>query len=303
MNVFLKSTLSRPIQLPISDLEGDVNYLEKFKYILSESLQGKCAKEGFIKNGSIQPSKHSVGILKEDKVWFTVEFVADVAYPVKGQVLKCTVIGPNHYGLNCKLKEDDGANSCDVYIPRDHRHPNTVLTKYAPGSDIDVEVVGTRFEVNDAQITVIGSIHGNALTSSADVGEPIWSVEYVDAVTVDDVQAHPEKTFVVDTSLVKTKKELTALRKCGNVRVLDVQTFTTFYANKEIIKPFIESLHDAKTIVFPYKFADSVGASSEETYEYLRSKLGELGFQPVQTKQKGGKKGDEEDEEEEFGDY
>ena len=238
--------------------------------------------------------------MKEDKVCFTVEFAADVVYPVKGQVLKCSVVGPNHYGLNCKIKEDDGANSCDVYVPRDHKHPHAVLNKYAPGSDIDVEVSGARFEVNDAQITVIGSIRGGSVSTPAEVGEPIWSVEYVDAVTLQEVEKHPGKTFVVDSSLVKTKKELSSLKKQANVRTLDVQAFTTFYANKEIIKPFIESLQDAKTLVFPYHFADSVSETSDDTYDYLKTKLGELGFQPVQKQSGGGKK---EEKEPEFGDY
>jgi len=300
MSVFIKSTLTRPVQLPITDLEGDVNYTEKLQAIISRALEGKCAKEGYVKRGSVRVSKYSVGILKDDKVCFTVEFAADVVYPVKSQVLKCSVVGPNHYGLNCSLKEDDGANSCDVYVPRDHKHPHAVLNKYAPGSDIDVEVAGTRFEVNDAQITVIGSIRGGSAAAPAEVGEPIWSVEYVDAVTLQEVEKHPGKTFVVDSSLVKTKKELGALKKQANVRTLDVQAFTTFYANKEIIKPFIENLHEAKTLVFPYHFADSVRTTSDETYEYLKTKLGELGFQPVQaTKQSGGGK----EEEDEVGDY
>jgi hypothetical protein len=99
---------------------------------------------------------------------------------------------------------------------------------------------------------------------------------------------------VVDSSLIKTKKELAALKKMANVRVLDVAAFASFHGNKEMIQPFIESLHDAKTIVFPYEFADSV-RSSEETYTYLKSKLTELGFQPVREKQTGGAKPKEEE--------
>jgi len=112
---------------------------------------------------------------------------------------------------------------------------------------------------------------------------------------VKDVQDHPHKTYVVDSSLIRTKKELGLLKKQNNVRVLDVQAFTTFYINKELIQPFIESLQHAKTLVFPYQFAESV-RTSEETYTYLKSKLVELGFQPVRETQPqagGGKKKEE----------
>jgi hypothetical protein len=289
MSIFVKSTLSRPIEISVGDISGDFNIENLFKTILERELEGKCADEGFIKKGSIEISKYSVGILKEHKVNFTVDFAADVVYPVKDQILHCTVIGPNHYGLHCKLREDEETNACDIYIPRDHHHPTARLNKYAAGSEIDVKVSGARYEVNDAQITVIASIHDGVNETVAEVGESLWTVEYVDDIKLKDVQDHPEKTFVVDSSLVHTKKELTTLKKQPNVRVLDVQSFTTFYNNKEIIQPFIESLHDAKTMVFPYHFADSV-RTSEETYTYLKSKLVELGFQPVRESQSSGKK-------------
>jgi DNA-directed RNA polymerase subunit E'/Rpb7 len=292
MSIFVKSTLSRPIQIAVRDLCGDVKVDNVFKQILEGELEGKCTVEGFVKKGSVQISKYSVGILKEHQVHFTVEFTADVLYPVKDQVLKCEVIGPNHYGLHCKLKEDEDSNACDIYIPRDHHHPTARLNKYSAGSDIDVKVAGARYEVNDTQITVIAYIH-DAMNETAEVGESLWTVEYVDEIKLKDIQDHPEKTYVVDTSLVRTKKELTALKKSTNVRVLDVQAFSTFYNNKEIIQPFIESLHDAKTLVFPYHFADSV-RTSEETYAHLKTKLVELGFQPVREAQSGGGKKKEE---------
>ena len=292
MSIFVQSTLSRPIQIPVGDICGDVQVETVFKSVLERELEGKCAVEGYIKKGSIVVSKYSVGILKEHQVGFTVDFTADVLYPVKDQILKCVVLGPNHYGLHCKLLADDQTDACDVYIPRDHHHPTARLNKYAAGSEIEVKVSGSRFEVNDAQITVIASIH-DGVNETAEVGESLWTVEYVDEIKIKDVQDHTEKTYVVDSSLVPTKKELTALKKLKNVRVLDVQAFTTFYSNKEIIQPFIESLHDAKTLVFPYHFADSV-RTSEETYTYLKAKLVELGFQPVRESQTGGGKKKEE---------
>ena len=293
MSIFLKSTLCRPIQIPVRDLAGDVVVEKVFQTILEKELEGKCTVEGFVKKGSIAISKYSVGILKDHQVHFTVEFTASILYPVKEQLLKCVVIGPNHYGLHCKLKDDEQSDACDIYIPRDHHHPTARLNKYSVGSDIDVKVAGARYEVNDAQITVIAYIH-DGVNETAEVGESLWTVEYVDEIKIKDVQDHPEKTYVVDTSLVRTKKELAALKKQGNVRVLDVQGFTTFYNNKEIIQPFIESLHEAKTLVFPYHFVESV-RTSEETYTYLKTKLVELGFQPVRESQTGGAKKKKED--------
>jgi hypothetical protein len=203
------------------------------------------------------------------------------------------VVGPNHYGLHCKLKDEGHADACDIYIPRDHHHPAARLNKYAAGSDIEVKVSGARYEVNDTQITVIASIQ-DGVSESVEVGEPLWTVEYVEDIKVKDVQDHPHKTYVVDSSLIRTKKDLGLLKKQNNVRVLDVQAFTTFYNNKELIQPFIESLQHAKTLVFPYQFAESV-RTSEETYSYLKSKLVELGFQPVRETQPqtGGKKKEE----------
>jgi hypothetical protein len=297
MSVYVKSTLTRPIQIAIDEIEGELGPSGKFKEILKRELEGKCAVEGFIKKDSIEISKHSIGLLKTYFVCFDVEFTADVVYPVKDQVLKCIVIGPNHYGLNCRLKEDEGSNPCDVYVPRDHHHPSSKLNKYAAGSEIDIKVSGTRFEVNDVQITVIGSIQ-DGVVETVDVEEPVWTVEYVDEITAEMARGNPEKTYAVDSSLVKNKKELTALRKLANVRVLDIQTFSPTHANKELIVPFIESLQDAKTIVFPLNFADSI-QTSEETYQYLKSKLVELGFQPVRPQKGGAKK----EESFEVGDY
>lgn len=299
MSVFVKSTLCRNIQLPISDIGDDEELVDKFKTILSSELQGKCTVEGYLKKNSIIIHKYSIGILKGHQVCFNVEFFADMVYPIKDQLLKCVVIGPNHFGLKCRLKDDDDCNSCDVYIPRDHHHPLARLNKHSTDTDIEVKVIGVRFEVNDPQITVIASIHDEA-KESFDVGEALWTVEYLDEIHLKTVQDNPEKTFVVDSSLV-SKKELAAFRKLANARILDVSSFGSFHSNKDIIQPFINSLHDAKTLVFPLKFADSVRHSAE-TYHYLKTKLAELGFQPVmeQPQSGGGKK---KEEMLEFGDY
>lgn len=271
--VFTPSLLTRKISVPVAQIGGNVSDI--LKRILVGELDGKCTKEGFVKADSISVVSHSCGILKQENVIFTVMLECDVTLPVQGQVLACVVVNNTHAGLNCRLA-GEGPSPFVVFVARDHRHTLKSFAALHEKSEVSVRVVGHRYEVDDRYIEVIATL--SDVQESGDVDESIYVAEYMDRLSLDVVKAAPEKMFVFDDSVKQERgwdrfKNIVALHT--NRLVSDAE----FAANKDSIDADLDKLKTAKTIVFPRTLGEGLRTKCPETFEYLKERLYELGFQ------------------------
>jgi hypothetical protein len=270
-DVFLPSVLTRTLHIPFTQITRD-NRAQLLLATLRKELEGRCDTEGFIKPGSIRRLvDSSVGQMdKAANVRYTASFEADVALPIVGQKLACTVTENNHAGLACNIPPH---NPFLVQVFRDQHHTATTLSKYPVGSTVNVTVETLTFDVHDPFVRVKAVLHDAASEPAAELEGPTWTTETMDLVGVADIKAAPKKTFVLDGS--KMTKDM----RLPNVVELNTRDFSpeTF---APIIDQLIQQLQNtkSKTIVFPKDFGASVRPKHPDAYRYLVDRLRLVGF-------------------------
>ena len=154
-SIYSKNLIHRRIALPINLIGSNlINIIQKK---LSTSIEGKCSKEGYVKNGSIQVVSYSSGVLKENNVLFDVSFECLICRPVEGMRILCKIDNVTKAGIRASYY-NHSESPVTIFLARDHYASNPLFSKLAEGDIINVKVVGTRFELNDKNIYVIAEL-------------------------------------------------------------------------------------------------------------------------------------------------
>jgi DNA-directed RNA polymerase subunit E'/Rpb7 len=126
------------------------NYL-KFK------IEGKCIKEGYVKADSLTIIKKSIGALLGSRftgdITYQVAFSCDICNPMKGNIIECKVRFVNKLGLLCY-------NGPITIIVGKQFHTNLDdFNKIKEGDTIKIEIIATKFKLNDKEIQVVGKLY------------------------------------------------------------------------------------------------------------------------------------------------
>lgn len=164
---FVLSLLNEKVKLSAKYLNK--NYKQHLVKILQDRNEGKCSKHGYIKKGSIEIKRVSVGALEIQSlrgfVNYDIQFSAMVCNPTKGSILKCTVLNSNNFGVLCVCGLNNGPNFVpiiDIIIPKNSltiRSDSDInVESLQKGEIINVEIIGKKFEINDSKISAVGRI-------------------------------------------------------------------------------------------------------------------------------------------------
>ena len=125
-----------------------------------DDLEGRCSNEGYIKENSIRVLTYSSGMLHENNVQFHVIFECLVCNPVEGLRFPAVVKNITKAGIRAEYKTKDGSEESPVivFISRDHHYTNKDFGKVEIGNSIHVQVIGSRFELYDTQIAIVGEL-------------------------------------------------------------------------------------------------------------------------------------------------
>ena len=145
--IYMKNVLSRKISLPFKSIGSNIKV--NIKKILESTLYGKCAKEGYIKNNSINILSFSSGVVDGDVVLFDVIFECLVCHPVEGQITRA--------GIRAIYAKED-ITPITIFIARDHHYNNEFFSKIKEDQDIVIRVIGIRYELNDQTISILGEL-------------------------------------------------------------------------------------------------------------------------------------------------
>ena len=140
---------------------GTTQTKENLKKTIAHFIEGKCNAEGYIKPKSvdIKNRQYSSGIVKGDKVEFNVVFECKVCNPVEGMWLNdCKVKSVTKAGIHANVYDDDNNVPVTVFVIRDHFAIKPGFDDIKEDDTISVKVIGTRFELNDNCIEVIGEL-------------------------------------------------------------------------------------------------------------------------------------------------
>lgn len=151
------------IQLAPSDLVADFEQV-MLDHVKS-SLEGVCSRYGYIRPGSIQIIKRSVGTFIKQHfnghIKFDMVCKAEVCNPAIGAIFKATVKNKNALGIHAESSiENDGVAQpvLDIIIPkRSAGITSTIdLDSINIGDIVHVEVLGKRYQLHDKKISIIG---------------------------------------------------------------------------------------------------------------------------------------------------
>lgn len=156
-DVFSRVLLTKPVYLHMNYV-GD-SLKENIEKKMKELYEGKCSKEGYIRPDSIKIINYSSGLITDDGVFikFEVVFEAMVCFPVEGMLIECTAVSITKAGIRAEVKKYD-PSPLVIFVARDHFHNSPYFSSVKENDDINVRVIGQRFELNDKNVSVIAEL-------------------------------------------------------------------------------------------------------------------------------------------------
>jgi DNA-directed RNA polymerase subunit E'/Rpb7 len=162
IGVYTNTLLTRKIQISFNKIGKNIK--EVLEKSIKRDIEGKCTVEGFVKPNSTKILTYSSGVLFENKVEFDIVFECLVCCPVEGMLIKCNVKNKTQAGIRAVIGSSSGIVNNDekspvvVYVSRDHHYNNKYFNTVNENDEITIRVIGQRYELNDAQVSVIGEI-------------------------------------------------------------------------------------------------------------------------------------------------
>ena len=165
--VYESSMLNKTLRLNIKEIGSQIK--QNLENKLNNSFIGKCIPEGFIKPQSIKIINYSSGLINGEFIDFNVNFECKICNPVEGMLIECNVKNITKDGISAEsTNNDDGYNPINVFIARDHHYNDNYFNNVKVNSKITISVIGSRFELNDPFIVVLGKLKS---TSKNDVSK------------------------------------------------------------------------------------------------------------------------------------
>jgi len=153
-HVYTKTVLHKRIYLQPDNITK--NYQTFILQNLKKEVEGMCIKEGYVKPNSTNILSRSIGYVEREQftgnLVFDIKYSADICNPVAGQTIKCTIKNINKLGI---LAEEEPMS---IIIARQYHENKNVFKNVQIGQQINVEVIGKRFELNDTKISIIAKL-------------------------------------------------------------------------------------------------------------------------------------------------
>jgi DNA-directed RNA polymerase subunit E'/Rpb7 len=154
ISIYTPTLITRKI--PISIIHVGKNIKQTLERIIASQIEGKCVVEGFIKPGSAKIATYSSGIVKADEIIFDITFECMVCSPVEGMLINC--IAKNITKMGVRAETSENPSPVVIFISRDHHYNSAYFSNIKEDDDIQVSVIGQRFELNDKYVSIIAKI-------------------------------------------------------------------------------------------------------------------------------------------------
>ena len=154
ISIYTPTLITRKI--PIGIIHVGKNIKQTLERIIASQIEGKCVVEGFIKPGSAKIATYSSGIVKADEIIFDITFECMVCSPVEGMLINC--IAKNITKMGIRAETNVSPSPVVIFISRDHHYTSSYFSNIKENDDIQVSVIGQRFELNDKYVSIIAKI-------------------------------------------------------------------------------------------------------------------------------------------------
>uniref|UniRef100_A0A6C0ID88 S1 motif domain-containing protein n=1 Tax=viral metagenome TaxID=1070528 RepID=A0A6C0ID88_9ZZZZ len=155
-SIYSRCLITRNIVLPITSIGKNIR--ETIEENIKFKFEGKCVVEGYIKSNSSNIITHSSGlVIRGNSISFEVVFECEVCFPVEGMIISCLAKNITKAGIRAE-SATDVPSPIVVFIAKDHHYTNNYFSEIKEGDNINVRVIGQRFELNDKYISIIGEV-------------------------------------------------------------------------------------------------------------------------------------------------
>jgi len=164
-NTYVKSVLTQKIHVPINHIGSNIQH--NLKQIIAHNIEGKCIVEGFIKKNSVKIITYSSGKVNGELIEFFVTFECMICHPIEGMIVTSRIKMISKAGIHAEVIDEDGNVPIVAFIARDHHMNDSSYKKVKEDYEnlkkdaylnINVRIIGMRFELNDPNICCIGHI-------------------------------------------------------------------------------------------------------------------------------------------------
>ena len=174
-NLYNTTIITKKINIPMRNITSIINNTQDLnKYmeeVIEKEISDKCIVEGYIKPNSIQVLSYSNGIQENQNIKFQVVFECLVCNPSEGQIINCVAKNITKAGIRAEVEDD--YNPLIIFVARDHNYLNKLFSTIKNEQKIYVRVIGSRFELNDSKVSIVGEIVRASKLAKLSVGEII----------------------------------------------------------------------------------------------------------------------------------
>jgi hypothetical protein len=212
-NLYNKTIITKKINIPMRNITTIINKADDLnKYmqeIIEKEISDKCIVEGYIKPNSIIILSHSNGIQENQNIKFQVVFECLVCNPSEGQIINCVAKNITKAGIRAEV--EDEYTPLIIFIARDHNYLNKLFSNIQIEQKIAVRIIGSRFELNDLKISVIGEIIKAGKLTKLSVGEIIDDEIY--EPLEDNLDNLDDEVEVLEGDVAELENELAELEE------------------------------------------------------------------------------------------
>jgi DNA-directed RNA polymerase subunit E'/Rpb7 len=129
---------------------------------IQKKVEGICNKDGYAKKKSVQLLKRSIGLASSNNtngyVSFDVLYSVDVCHPYAGDIYPCRVKKINKVGFLAEPIEK--SSPLVIVVAKQHIEKKDLLNVLKEGDLVFIKVIGSRFDLGDDKISVVGNLIG-----------------------------------------------------------------------------------------------------------------------------------------------
>ena len=153
-SIFINSIIAKRVIVPIVYINANIK--TTLERIISSEIEGKCIIEGYVKRDSVRVLTYSSGLINSSNIVFETVIECLICNPVEGMTIMCNVKNVTKAGIRAETNDD--ISPVVIFVGRDHHYLNAQFSKIEEGDEIQVKVIGQRFELNDRYISIIAEL-------------------------------------------------------------------------------------------------------------------------------------------------
>lgn len=155
ISIYNKIMITKKIAISIIHIGS--NLKKTIQNAISNEIEGKCIIQGFVKPNSVNILTYSSGVLNSHNVIYNVVFECLICSPVEGQIINCIIKNITETA-GVKAETNDNPSPLIIYLARDHHYNVPEFNKLNINEEINVRVIGQRYELNDKYVSIIAEL-------------------------------------------------------------------------------------------------------------------------------------------------